>query len=167
MSAVLYIWPCVSDLRRKMWELLTPLKLDLYGRRPSPVSNQVFTEEASVFLRLWRLILHRFRALMFGRFKKVAMGICPHLRDLSFSSPSFPASTIAGCAPCSGSPPTGRAGGLPSDLGAEPSGLSQCLWAAKTQQMHHTQAGITISGTVWTSEMLLALRLVNAHASGC
>lgn len=98
---------------------------------------------------------------MFAGLKKLQEGFVQ-----AFFSPSFAASTTAGRPPYSGSPPTGRAGGLPSDLGAGPSGLSQCLWAAKTQQMHHTQAGITISGTVWTSEMLLPLQLVNAHVSG-
>lgn len=46
-----------------------------------------------------------------------------------------------------GLPPTGRASRLPPDLGAVSSRPGQYLPAAKTQQMHCTQACITISGT--------------------
>lgn len=131
------------------------LKLDLYLHHSSPVSDKVFMEEAlaGLFPRSATFDVPAFTGCASPTFED--SGICPHFWDhytlerggVFFLPFSFFASTIMGCPPYSGSPPTGRAGGLPSDLGAGPSGLSQYLFAAKTQQMHHTQAGLTISRT--------------------
>lgn len=171
VSAVLYIWPFVTDLSGKCescwcsWNVipvsvtphLSPIN-SLLERprfifsylithiRTSHIQEQcVCLSRPCLFLCLWPVadkqrnisFVNTFGAMIFGA------GLTSLFSFLFFFHCNGQPTLL-------GLPPTGRASRLPPDLGAVSSRPGQYLPAAKTQQMHRTQAGITISGTsIW------------------